>query len=411
MSKKYNILIISDDENYISQFKEKLIFLRENDSLEIIDFESVHKFLKSCSAEIILVHENSSKSATLNTITSIADNENLSVILLVNAYDTDFILSAYDCGIKDFISADADDFELVIRTVSNIRQNSVKKLMCRNIRLLEQLNVIDDLTGLYNYNFARQVIENTIDDNLIDDGTFMAIAPCEDSKPSFSVEKFAQTVFTSIRSDDVATLGRGARFYILLPNTGFNGAVCVLNKIKDNYPEKHFDICAGITTVAHKNFDEMEDKALKALSDALATNAQYSCSEEKEETLDDWLDDGINEHKNYKIFRQIFNKKMEKVITPVFYRLQKAWEEKLFKTRIDQYTDKEQCVFHLKNKNQDSTLRIVYPGFAKIVIYITHEGLDSPENKEIQLQLTKISKKELEKIVEDFIRDFKYTSV
>ena len=102
---------------------------------------------------------------------------------------------------------------------------------------------------------------------------------------------------------------------------------------------------------------------------------------------------------------------MEKIVAPVFFRLQKAWEEKLFDTEIEQFTDSEQCVFHLKNKNQDSTLRIVYPGFAKIVIYITHEGLDSPENKEIQLPLTKISQKELISIVEEFIKDFKYTSV
>lgn len=83
----------------------------------------------------------------------------------------------------------------------------------------------------------------------------------------------------------------------------------------------------------------------------------------------------------------------------------------MFDTKIEQYTDDEQCVFHLKNKNQDSTLRIVYPGFAKIIVYITHEGLDSPENREIQLALTKISQKELIKIVEDFIKEFKYTAV
>ena len=102
---------------------------------------------------------------------------------------------------------------------------------------------------------------------------------------------------------------------------------------------------------------------------------------------------------------------MEKVITPVFYRLQKAWEEKLFNTEIEQYTDGEQCVFHLKNNKQDSTLKIVYPGFAKIIISITHDGLDSPENSEIQLPLTKINQKKLISIVEDFIKDFKYTSV
>ena len=65
----------------------------------------------------------------------------------------------------------------------------------------------------------------------------------------------------------------------------------------------------------------------------------------------------------------------------------------------------------MKNNKQDSTLKIVYPGFAKIIISITHDGLDSPENSEIQLPLTKINQKKLISIVEDFIKDFKYTSV
>ena len=172
-----------------------------------------------------------------------------------------------------------------------------------------------------------------------------------------------------------------------------------------------FRICAGISSIAHKNFNEMEHDALRALSEAVSTNVDYVVASDKEDTLDEWLDDSVEMPKNYKIFRQIFNKKMEKVIAPVFFRLQKAYEEKLFDTKIEQYTDAEQCVFHLKNQNQDSTLRIVYPGFAKIIVYITHEGLDSPENREIQLALTKISQKELVKIVEDFIKEFKYTAV
>ncbi len=69
----------------------------------------------------------------------------------------------------------------------------------------------------------------------------------------------------------------------------------------------------------------------------------------------------------------------------------------------------EQCIFSLKNKNNKSSLRIVYPGFAKIMIYIEHEGLDSPENKELALQLDKITQKELINIVESFIEEFKET--
>lgn len=408
MNSKNSILLISDDVDLAKVLESKLIFLRSNDSIVLTDFKSAFSELQFCAANIVLVHENDSKKQTLDLIKKLRENKSLSVILLVNSYDKEFILAAYDSGIDDFALASADDYELVIRIVNNIKHNSIRLCAFRNLKILEQMNIVDELTGLYNYNFAKNVIENIIDENLLDDGSFMILAPSEGSKTNFSVEKMAKAIFASVRSDDIATLGRGAKFYILLAKTDFNGAITVLNKVNENYGE-NFKICAGICSIEHKNFDKMEHSALQLLSDAVATNSQYVLEEEKNITLEDWLDND-NEPKNYKIFRHIFNKKLEKVIAPVFFRLQKAWEEKLFETEIEQYTDSEQCVFHLKNIKQDSTLRIVYPGFAKIIIYITHDGLDSPENKEIQLPLTKISQKELVSIVEDFIKDFKYTS-
>lgn len=410
MNDKNSILLISDDVDLSKVIESKLIFLRANDSIVLSDYKDAVSNLKYTNADVVLIHENNSQQVTIDLIKKIRVFRNVCIILLVNNYDKDMILASYDGGIDDFTFSSAEDFELVIRTVNNIKHNSVKLQAMRNQKLLEQLNVIDELTGLYNYNYSKQVIENYIDDNLLDDGIFLAIAPSENSKVKFSIEKMAQAVLSSIRVDDTATLGRGAKLYILLPKTSVNGAIVVLNKIKANYGDD-FEICAGISSISHKSFDEMEHDALQALSDAVATNAEYVIAQEKEDdTLDDWLITEDEEPKNYKIFRQIFNKKMEKVIAPVFFRLQKAWEEKLFDTHIEQFTDSEQCVFHLKNNKQDSMLRIVYPGFAKIVIYITHEGLDSPENKEIQLSLTKISQKELIKIVEDFIKEFKYTS-
>lgn len=410
MNDKNSILLISDDDDLSKVIESKLIFLRANDSIVLSGYKDAISNLKYVNSDIVLIHENNSQQVTLDLIKKIRELKNVCIILLVNNYDKDMILACYDAGIDDYTFSTAADFELVIRTVNNIKHNSVKLQAMRNQKLLEQLNVIDELTGLYNYNYSKQVVENYIDDNLLDDGVFLVVSPSENSKVKFSIEKMAHAILSSIRVDDTATLGRGAKFYILLPKTFFNGAIVVLNKIKENYGD-NFEICAGISSISHKSYDEMEHDALQALSDAIATNAEYVLAEEKEEdTLDDWLVTEDEEPKNYKIFRQIFNKKMEKVIAPVFFRLQKTWEEKLFDTQIYQFTDSEQCVFHLKNKKQDSMLRIVYPGFAKIVIYITHEGLDSPENKEIQLSLTKISQKELITIVEDFIKDFKYTS-
>ena len=63
----------------------------------------------------------------------------------------------------------------------------------------------------------------------------------------------------------------------------------------------------------------------------------------------------------------------------------------------------------MTNPKQTSLLKIVYPGFAKVIVYITHEGLDSPENTEISLPLNKINTKEITNIVEKFIKEFKST--
>ena len=305
--------------------------------------------------------------------------------------------------------SNAEAFELVIRVVNNIKHNSIKLQALQNSKILEQLHVTDETTGIYNYNYAQQVIENAIDNNLYKDGIFMVISPSERTKLSFSLEKMSNAISKSVRVNDVVTFGHGARFYIFLPKSDINGALVVLNKIKENYGE-NIEICAGISGIANKSFNDFEKDALQALSDALATNASYILADDKEETLDEWLEDTENEPQNYKIFKQIFNKKLEKVISPVFFRLQKTWENKLFETEIEQSTSDGLCAFHLKNKKQDSTLRIIYPGFAKIIITITHEGLDSPENDEIQLPLTKVTQKELINIIENFIKDFKNTA-
>lgn len=399
------VLLISDDENFFHIIKEKLLFLRKDDRFVFSDFKNFRNDLVL--ADIVLVHDDFARKICLDTVQKIRRNSDKIIILLSNLCDKEFILQAYDCGIDDYLSSSVEDFELVIKTVNNIKTNALKQKFLRNQKILTQLGVIDELTGLYAYKYAKQVIENEIESNLLDKGSFLIVAPKENGKANFSIEKLAQALTNSTRSNDIVSLGKGAKVYILFPNTDCNGALVVLNKIKESYGQD--ELAAGISEIAHKSFDELENDCLKALSDALATNAEYVIAEEKFETLDDWLDNTSEEQKSYKIYKQIFNKKLEKVITPAFYRLQKTWEEKLFDTQIEQSVSENGCVFHLKNKEHESTLRIVYPGFAKIVITISHEGLDSPENKEIQLALTKITTKELINIVEDFIYDFKYS--
>lgn len=411
MNNKNNILLITDDENLSKVLVKKLIFLRKTDSVIVSNYADAVINYKSALPEIILVHEDLDKKNTISLLSELNKiDESISAILLVNSYDGEFILNAYDAGIVDFTSVNSADFELVIRSVNNLKTASLKHSLTRNSRLLTQNGIIDDLTGVYSYKYSKSAVMNEIDYNLINNGSFVAVEPAEESKTKFSIERFANSVKKSVRARDIVTLGKGTKFYMLLPNTDFNGALSVVSKIKENYGDD-FKLKSGITEISGKSFEQMEHEVLSALAECAYSKMDYVFVEDKQETLDEWLDVDSSENKNYKLFRQIFNKKMDKIIAPVFYRLQKAYEEKLFDTEIEQYTNEEQCVFNLKNKKQKSSLRIVYPGFAKIVIYITHEGLESPDNKEITMPLTKITQKELIKIAEDFIKEFKYTSI
>ena len=400
---KMKILLVSDDKVLIESLKEKLVFLRKDDEISVSSYKNALQNIELSSANIVLVHENTDKEDTIFLIKEFRKNRDLPVILLVNSLAPEFILNSIDAGANDYILVSSEDFEFVIRLVNYIKHASIKNLYNKSCMLLEQMNVINELSGFYEYAYSKQVIENAIDSELMTEGSFMVISPSKAAKTKFSSEALSNSIKLSVRSEDIVAHGKGTNFYIFMPDTDLNGAICVFEKIKEKLG---FEICAGICGISGKSYNKFEKKALKALTEAVATNASVKFAEEEQkETLDEWLDG--NETKNYKIFRQMFNKKLEKVITPVFYRLQKAYEEKLFDTKIDQYVNEEHCVFTIHNRNISSSLSIIYPGFNKIIISITHDGLDSPENREIQLPLAKVSQQELVDVIENFIKEFK----
>ena len=397
-----NILFVCDDNNFATDFISRLVFLRKNDEVCKSSYKEALSDIAIKRSEIVLIYEKTNDE-TVNLIKQIKEKTESLIILVSKDCEQDFVLSCYDAGINDFVQADIPDYELVIRVINNIKYNSIRQEKERYSQILKQVKILDEVTGIFKYKYAKQVIENHIDNNIISNGTFMVVSPAQKGKAEFSSDSFLNALKTSIRKDDIIAHGKGVNFYVLMPETDMNGAVFILNKIKSKLS---FPVCAGISDIEEKPFAKFEFEALKALSEATILETDFKFSEKvDDDTLDEWLTDkSLND---YRIFRQMFNKKLEKVITPVFYRLQKTYEEKLFNTEIDQFITEEQCVFSLKNKKGNSSLRIIYPGFAKIIIVITHEGLDSPENREIKIPLTKISEKELVEIVENFIKEYK----
>lgn len=400
-----NILLVTDNEDAAEKVLSKLVLLRESDSIAVCDYKMAKRILEQPSVSIVLVHENESREKTLKLIQAIKSAE-YEIILLVNDYDQDFILSAYDLGVADYYSINSESYEMLIRTVNCFKSRSLKVRFARDLALLEKLGVVDEETGFYKYKFSRELLAEFIKDVRVKNGMFIILVLDESCKTRFSADKLSKAIKRSVRCDDVVSVARGGKFYIILPNVDKLGAFAVVNKVQDILGDKLI-VRAGVCRIENKSFDRLEKEAFAALSEACLTNETSVFLEEKVKTLDDWLDDEEKDDKNFKLFKNAYNNKLEKVIAPVFFRLQKSYEEKLFHTKIEQYSDELQSVFQLNHDGLESRLKIIYPGFAKIVIYITHEGLDTPENREISLNLNEVTQDGLAKIVEDFIKEFK----
>ena len=401
-----NILLITNEQNIIETFGEKLILLRETDELSYCDYNEAPDIVFADKPDIVIIHEHNDKSKTINLIKYLKTQIG-SVLLLINRYDRDFILNAYDEGIDDYFAATADPSEISIRTVNCIKKDSLKKEINRYKNYLMQYEILDKITGIITDKSVKTINNSELSINNFTSGALMVISPDEEGKVKYSAEKLVYAIKKSVRFSDIIAHGGGTKIFILINEGGISGAVKILEKIKKEL-NGEISIRAGICPISSDKFADLEKNAQCALTESMLGNLDFSIYTESSDLNDNiWLDEP--KEKNYKLFRAAFNKKLEKVIAPVFYRLQKSWEEKLFNTKVEQYTSDTQSIFRLSNPKQTSLLKIVYPGFAKVIVYITHEGLDSPENTEISLPLNEISIKGITKIVEKFIKEFKST--
>lgn len=412
MSAESSIVLITDDKNITDILKPKLVLLREIDNISTTTYADAMENIEKNVPETILIYCSDNKNECLELIKKIKTNgriKNTSILLFVNEYEQDFILSAYDENITDYLNVNADDAEILMRTIWCLKKNAYMTSIQKQHSLLEKLGVIDKNTGFYTSEHCEKIFENEFTSlkKIKSEGILMLISASEESKTKLSPLQLAKAIKDSIRNSDVVVHSTANRFYILLGETQLKGAFCVWEKIKRAIGEQ-FTINAGISAIGEKTFKELKDELLNALVEATSTGQDLVIVNEEEKTFSsDWLEKMNSTQKNFKLFKQAFNKKLEKVITPIFFQIQKLYEDKLYKTQIEQYSNATLSAFILKKENNQSELKITYPGFSKINIDIVHQGLDSPENNRLTLDLTELDETRLTKILEDFIAEFK----
>ena len=278
----------------------------------------------------------------------------------------------------------------------------------RNEKFLEQLDVIDNKNKFYNYKYLKEVFLEISDNNRIQKGVFSLITLDEKIKTKVSTNRLAITIKNSVRGDDIVAFARGGKFYLIQPNIDLLAAKSFIDKIQ-NKMGYNTPIRAGISKIGIKSFETLDKNVQDGLIAAIQNDETSCCIKNNLNIENSWLEDEENDKipKSFKFFKLLFTNKMENVITPIFFRFQKEFENKLTNTLVSQYTNNVESVFCLKNETSISELIIRYNGFAKFNVEITHNGLNSPENTKIELPLNEMTDKYLSSLLKKLLNEYK----
>ena len=163
MSAESNIILVTNHESVTNVLKKKLILLREIDNILTTSYADSIQNIKKVIPDIVLIYCSENKQECLDLIKIIKSDEeikNISILLVVDDYEQDFILSAYDENIADYTTLKADDAEILMRTIWCLKKNMLVTTIAKQSRLLEKLGVIDSATGFYSSEYSDRIFEN-----------------------------------------------------------------------------------------------------------------------------------------------------------------------------------------------------------------------------------------------------------
>ena len=360
-----NIIIVCDEKEISEKLKSNLLLLRKFDFIMSCNFLTASETISQNNPAIILLY-----SALINNeVLEFVNNfKKIPVLFISEKFSDENLLNLYEAGISDYIEINRSQSEFLIKIMFCIRKSVETKRLERASDILERIGILDKKNGFYSRKYTPAVFKS-LSEKYFEEETkisLVAIAPDIEEKNKCSLEYLANVLKQNLREDDLIGFSTD-KLYVFLPNTTHQGALEVYNKLKK---EINYTISAGIAEISQKiEFKVLLKKLDEALEDALnISNCAVVQEDFSTEPPMNWLDKKNKKHKNFKLFKKAFMKKLETVITPVFYLKQQVAEQRLFETEIIQFCGEKKSVFSLKKENLLSFIEITYPGAVKIYI-------------------------------------------
>lgn len=388
------LVLISDDVNFFDYFKSKLP-LRKSDELFCFNFNDIPEKTHLISNAVLIVNSENAQKQTLELLGFFKNTP-----IIISAYNTDeeFKINCYKAGMFDFITPLISDKELQARLLPALSVSSLIQKSSRYREVLVQNNIISTNNEVYiDYSYVLDKELESIN-NSARKSVFLAISPNDESKFLLQQNKIETIILNNIRMNDILINYAPNKYFLILHDTDLITAEKTWNKISKQFDQKIF---AGITLITNQNRQQLINEALNKLHRAI--NNTPGGIVQPVSTLNS----NNTQINNFKMFRQEFDRKIENIITPVFYQIQQKYVSKLAGVTMQQGSGDGYGTFYIKGKHSVGCFRITSPGFSKINIDITFQKEDNDiDSKRIVLEPEELEQGLLEDLLEQFISEY-----
>lgn len=394
------IVLVSDDENFFDYIRAKLL-IRKSDELFCYKFDDIPEKLFILETATIIINSEACKEKTLDLLNIIKGIP--SIVFAYNEY-SEFKNECYKKGAFSYITMLTSDAEIQAQLIPAL---SVSALLEKN-NLYKEILVQKEILTKNNEIFlnSNEIIDlelKTIKEHP-HKAVFGAISPTESSKFFINPNIVETIILNNIRKNDILISFATNKYFIIMHDIDVANANKIWQKISTGLSEK---VYASFVNITNQSREELINKALNELH--LAINHNKNIKGLKNNPIQSLSTSQTNNstYINFKMFKKEFCKKIEQIITPVFYQVQQKYSNKLMNVSITQNIGEGYGSFYIQGKTSQSCFKISSAGFSKINIDITYQKDNNIDTKRITLDPEELESGLLTDLLEQFIIEYK----
>ena len=393
------IVLVSDDADFFDFIRTKLE-LRKSDELFLFSFDKAFENLHYFPTALFIINSDEAEAKTLEFLKIL--NGLPAIVIAYNDNDV-FRRKCYRVGMFDFMSLLTTDAEFRARIIPALAVTSLLEKNKQYREILADNNIIapnNDVFVDYEKILDKELTKIKSDSKK---AVFMAISPNEQVKFLMQANLIETIILGNIRKNDVLMNFAANKYFLLLYNMDLKSAESLWGKVASQFQEK---IYAGIVTITNQSRQQLINDALNKLHQTI-NNDRYNIENVVDNTLKTVSTTTV-QSLNFKQFRQDFIRKIEQVLTPVFYQMQQKYTDKLSGVNIEQIVGATFGRFTINSKHSSAIFNVSAPGFSKINIDVTlqKEG-ENTESKRITIEPDELEQGLLSDLLEQFITEYK----